>query len=120
MQQLLQLRCNLTVAQNIGGIHMDKYEFYDFEKVEALKNQRARKYMDYVRWWHAAKESGMLAYWAKKREFLLLYALASWGAYEIISFPVLFFPKKPYIFCLKLILFYRALWRMSLSNNPQK
>jgi len=37
---------------------MDKYEFYDFEKVEALKNQRARKYMDYVRRWLAAKEKG--------------------------------------------------------------
>ncbi|MEN9343251.1 MAG: hypothetical protein RLZZ453_38 [Chlamydiota bacterium] len=37
---------------------MDKYDFYDFEKVEELKNQRARKYMDYVRQWLAAKEKG--------------------------------------------------------------
>ncbi len=37
---------------------MDKYEFYDFEKVEALKNQRARKYMDLVRRWLVAKEKG--------------------------------------------------------------
>ena len=35
---------------------MDKYEFYDYEKVENLKNQRARKYMDYVRRWLSAKE----------------------------------------------------------------
>ncbi|MGC1878839.1 MAG: hypothetical protein WA678_05645 [Rhabdochlamydiaceae bacterium] len=37
---------------------MDNYDFYNFEKVEQLKNQRARKYMDYVRWWLAAKEKG--------------------------------------------------------------
>jgi hypothetical protein len=37
---------------------MDKYDFYDYEKVEALKAQRARKYMDYVRQWHTAKEKG--------------------------------------------------------------
>ncbi|MDE3055464.1 MAG: hypothetical protein KGI80_02025 [Verrucomicrobiota bacterium] len=37
---------------------MDKYDFYDFEKVEELKNQRARTYMDYVRRWLAAKEKG--------------------------------------------------------------
>lgn len=37
---------------------MDKYEFYDFEKIEALKNQKARKYMDYVRRWLVAKEKG--------------------------------------------------------------
>jgi len=48
----MQLNC---WAQK-GRDKMDKYEFYDSEKVEALKNQRARKYMDYVRLWLAAKE----------------------------------------------------------------
>lgn len=37
---------------------MDKYDFYDYEKVENLKNQRARKYMDYVKRWLTAKEKG--------------------------------------------------------------
>jgi len=37
---------------------MDKYDFYDFEKVEAFINQRACKYMDYIRRWLAAKEKG--------------------------------------------------------------
>lgn len=37
---------------------MDDYDFYDYEKVQKLQNERARKYMDLVRKWHDAKEKG--------------------------------------------------------------
>lgn len=57
-QQLLQLPCNSAVARKIGGTQMDKYDFYDHEKVQELINQRARKYMDHVKRWLAAKEKG--------------------------------------------------------------
>lgn len=70
MQQLLQQDCNLTVAQKIRGVHVDKYDFYDFEKVEEFKNQRARKYIDYVRQWRAAKEKGNDK--AKERTFKMM------------------------------------------------
>jgi hypothetical protein len=58
MQQALQLHCNLTVALKVGGTKMDKYDFYDHEKLQELINQRARKYMDYARRWLVAKEKG--------------------------------------------------------------
>lgn len=41
-----------------GRDKMDKYDFNDHEKVENLKNQRARKYNGYVSQWLAAKEKG--------------------------------------------------------------
>lgn len=37
---------------------MNKYDFYDYEKVEEFKAQRARKYMDYAKQWFKAKEKG--------------------------------------------------------------
>lgn len=35
---------------------MNKYDFYDYEKVEKVRIERSRKYMDLVNKWHNAKE----------------------------------------------------------------
>jgi len=37
---------------------MNDYDFYDYDKVEKLQNERASEYMDLVRKWHKAKEKG--------------------------------------------------------------
>lgn len=37
---------------------MDDCDFYNYEKVEQLRSERARKYIDLVKRWHDAKENG--------------------------------------------------------------
>lgn len=37
---------------------LNDWEFYDFDKLEELRDQRSSKYMNLVRKWHKAKEKG--------------------------------------------------------------
>ena len=49
---------SVTRARHGVHIYMSKYDFYDSEKVDKLKKERAKKYMTIVRKWHDAKEKG--------------------------------------------------------------